>query len=367
MKFAVSREVLLKPLQHVAGVVERKQTMPVLANVLAVLDNSVLSITGTDMEVELVAKIPVAQEVGGEITIPAKKLFEITKSIPESSEIKFALDDQKIVIRAGRSRFSLATLPANDFPNLDEDIEAKRFQVSQKKLKHLIDRTAFAMALQDVRYYLNGLLVEADAGRLRCVATDGHRMSLCECELISSEINQKTQVILPRKGVLELSRLLEPVDDPVTVVIGGNHLKVEIGDVFFTTKLLDGKFPSYERVLPKGGEVSFVVNREEVRNALNRVSILSNEKYRSVRIRLEEGSMGVIANNPEQEEAEESVTVDYTGDSIDVGFNVSYLLDVMTVTKDESLRITLADTNRSALLEELNSDDCKYVVMPMKL
>lgn len=367
MKFTVSREVLLRPLQHVAGVVERRQTLPVLSNVLAVLDNNLLSITGTDSEVELVAKVPVNQEIAGEITIPAKKLLDICKSLPDSAEISFTQEDQKMVIKAGRSRFSLSTLPANDFPNLEDGPGTQKFTIAQKKFKRLIERTSFAMAQQDVRYYLNGLLVEISGSRFRCVATDGHRLALSDSELDDQSFDQLTKVIVPRKGILELARLMDPSDDLVSVALGANHIKVEIGDITFTSKLVDGKFPDYDRVLPKGGEISLVVDREEMKQALTRVSILSNEKYRGVRITLKEGNLEIIANNPEQEEAEENISVDYSGKEAEVGFNIAYLLDVMNVTKDEGVRITLADSNSSALLEELESNDSMYVVMPMRL
>ena len=367
MKFTVNREVLLKPLQHVAGVVERRQTLPVLSNVLAVLDNNRLSLTGTDLEVELVANIPVEQEVGGEITIPAKKLLEICKSLPDSADLKFSQDDQKMVIKAGRSRFSLSTLPANDFPNLEDGPGTQKFTIAQKKFKKLVERTSFAMAQQDVRYYLNGLLVEISGSRFRCVATDGHRLALSDCELENQSFDQTTQVIVPRKGILELARLMDQSDDLVTVNVGTNHIKVEIDDITFTSKLVDGKFPDYDRVLPKGGEISLVVDREEMKQALSRVSILSNEKYRGVRLTLGEGNLEIIANNPEQEEAEENVAIDYSGKEAEVGFNVAYLLDVMNVTKDEQIRMTLADSNSSALLEELENSDSMYVVMPMRL
>lgn len=367
MKFTVSREILLRPLQHVAGVVERRQTLPVLSNVLAVLDNNLLSITGTDSEVELVAKVPVNQEIPGEITIPAKKLLDICKSLPDSAEISFAQEDQKMVIKAGRSRFSLSTLPANDFPNLEDGPGTQKFTIAQKKFKRLIERTAFAMAQQDVRYYLNGLLVEISGSRFRCVATDGHRLALSDSELDDQSFDQLTKVIVPRKGILELARLMDPSDDLVSVALGSNHIKVEIGDITFTSKLVDGKFPDYDRVLPKGGEISLVVDREEMKQALTRVSILSNEKYRGVRITLAEGNLEIIANNPEQEEAEENISVDYSGKEAEVGFNIAYLLDIMNVTKDEGIRITLADSNSSALLEELENKDSMYVVMPMRL
>lgn len=367
MKFTINRETILRPLQYVAGVVERRQTLPVLANVLIILDNNELSLTGTDLEVEFVAKIPVdLMESAGETTVPAKKLLDICKSLPTEADIEFSVEEQKAVIKSGRSRFSLSTLPSTEFPNLEDGPGSLEFTIPQKRLKHLIDHTQFAMAQQDVRYYLNGMLVEICGQRLRSVATDGHRLALCDAEL-EQNFDQLTQVIVPRKGILELARLVSDSDDLIKVVIGTNHIKVTSGDITFTSKLVDGKFPDYDRVLPKGGDISIIADRETLKAAMARASILSNEKYRGVRLTLDDGQMTIVANNPEQEEAQEVISIDYNGKHLEVGFNVSYLLDVMTVTKDESVRITLADTNSSALIEEESNQDAMYVVMPMRL
>lgn len=368
MKFVISREALLKPLNLVAGVVERRQTLPILSNVMLVLDGNQLSITGTDLEVELVGRAQLSQDPtsGGEITVPARKLADICKSLPEASEIEFFLEDQRVVIRSGRSRFTLSTLSANDFPNVEEGPGAQDFTVKQGDLKRLIDRTSFAMAQQDVRYYLNGMLWEVQSGRLRVVATDGHRLAVCTLET-AVDTADKVQVILPRKGVVELARLLINESEDVKVVIGANHIRATTTEFTFTSKLVDGKFPDYERVLPKSSTKTIFGLRDELRQAFSRAAILSNEKYRGVRLQLTEGNLQIVANNPEQEEAEETVPVDYQGDSLEIGFNVSYLLDVLGVLSNQSVKISLSDSNSSALLEEAEESDSMYVVMPMRL
>jgi DNA polymerase-3 subunit beta len=367
MKFVVSREALLKPLQLVAGVVERRQTLPVLSNVLIVLNGDQLSLTGTDLEVEIIGRVHLEQAgESGEITVPARKLVDICRSLPDGSKIEFIQEDTRILVKSGRSRFTLSTLPASDFPNVEDSPGNLRFSCAQQEIKRLIERTAFAMAQQDVRYYLNGMLWEVRQDQLRVVATDGHRMAMCT-RAIAVETADVTQAILPRKGVLELSRLLDDSTAQVEVTMSGNHIRVTSVDYTFTSKLVDGKFPEYERVLPRGGNKTIIGSRIELKQAFGRTAILSNEKYRGVRLLLTDGLLTIVANNPEQEEAEEQVVVDYAGDSLEVGFNVSYLQDVTNVIQHENIKITLSDANSSALLEEPENSDSLYVVMPMRL
>ncbi|RYY77281.1 MAG: DNA polymerase III subunit beta [Gammaproteobacteria bacterium] len=367
MKFVVSRESLLKPLQLVAGVVERRQTLPVLSNVLIVLNGDQLSLTGTDLEVEIIGRVHLDQAgESGEITVPARKLVDICRSLPDSAKIEFFQEDSRVIVKSGRSRFTLSTLPASDFPNVEDSPGNLRFSCAQQEVKRLIERTAFAMAQQDVRYYLNGMLWEVRQDQLRVVATDGHRMAMCT-RAIAVETPDVVQAILPRKGVLELSRLLEDSTAQVEVTLSGNHIRVTSMDYTFTSKLVDGKFPEYERVLPRGGNKIIIGSRIELKQAFGRTAILSNEKYRGVRLLLSDGLLTIVANNPEQEEAEEQVVVDYAGDSLEVGFNVSYLQDVTNVIQHENIKITLSDANSSALLEEPDNSDSLYVVMPMRL
>lgn len=367
MKLSISRDQLLKPLQQVSGVVEKRQTLPVLANVLLVVDGGKLALTGTDLEVELVARAELAGEFGdGEITVPARKLLDICKSLPASAEIELKLDGQKLSLKSGKSRFTLTTLPANEFPNLEEGVGAFSFTISQKALKKLIDKTSFAMAQQDVRYYLNGMLFEVNAGLLRTVSTDGHRLAMCDAEA-RTDSNDRMQVIVPRKGVHELARLLTDDDGEVTITLGTNHVRATVGNVTFTSKLIDGKFPDYERVLPKGGDKIVLANREELRQSLQRASILSNEKYRGIRLQLTPDLLRIQANNPDQEEAEDDVTVEYNGSSLEIGFNVQYLLDVLGVLETATAKLTLGDANSSALMQDADNGSAVYVVMPMRL
>jgi DNA polymerase-3 subunit beta len=367
MKFTVSREALVKPLQLVAGVVERRQTLPVLANVLIVLEGNQLSLTGTDLEVEIVGRVQLENAgTDGEITVPAKKFLDICRSLPEGSQIGFELDNQKVTVKSGKSRFTLSSLPASEFPAVEQGTDDLTFSCLQSEIKRLIERTSFAMAQQDVRYYLNGMLWEVRPDALRVVATDGHRLAMCTRSM-DVAVNDVRQAILPRKGVIELSRLLTDTDDTVDLVLGSNHIRALTAGFTFTSKLVDGKFPDYERVLPRGGDKVVLGDRELLRQAFARTAILSNEKYRGVRFLLDNDSLTIVANNPEQEEAEEQVAINYTGDSLEVGFNVSYLQDVANVLDSQEIKITLSDSNSSALLQEPENDDSAYVVMPMRL
>ncbi|NRB37344.1 MAG: DNA polymerase III subunit beta [Pseudomonadales bacterium] len=370
MKFSVQREALLKSLTLVAGVVERRQTLAVLANVLFDVKGQTLSITGTDLEVEITGRVemegPASED--GQLTLPAKKLLDICKSLSDGSSISFELvENSKVKVSSGRSRFTLATLPANEFPNVEEgDINAE-FNILQGQLKRLIDRTAFAMAQQDVRYYLNGMLWEVTPQQLRTVATDGHRLALCDLQSDAINVAESTQIIVPRKGILELARSLINEDANVQVVFGHNHLRATTESFTFITKLVDGKFPDYQRVLPRGGNKTILGSRLGLREGFNRAAILSNEKYRGVRLMLSDDTLTIQANNPEQEEAEDSVAVEYSGDSLEIGFNVNYLIDVLSVLSGDTIKLTLADSNSSALLEEASDGDSVYVIMPMRL
>ncbi|MDG0971230.1 MAG: DNA polymerase III subunit beta [Porticoccaceae bacterium] len=365
MKFSLSREALLKPLQLVVGVVERRQTLPILSNVLLSLEGTRLSLTGTDLEVEIIGSTEVGVATDpGEVTVSARKFLDICRSLPEDAQVDFSSSDGKATLKSGRSKFTLATLPANEFPSVDEGEKSIGFEVQASMLKGLIEATSFAMAQQDVRYYLNGMLWELSTNKLRVVATDGHRMALCDgvCEV---EVGETLTAILPRKGIMELSRLLGEGD--VQVSMGSNHIRITGPDYCFTSKLVDGAYPDYDRVLPKGGDKLVTGDCAELKQAFSRTAILSNEKYRGVRILLSDGAIKMVANNPEQEEAEEEVTVNYVGDDLEIGFNVSYLLDVLNVLKGKDIRFTLSDSNSSALVEDDGDGSAVYVVMPMRL
>jgi DNA polymerase-3 subunit beta len=367
MKFSTNREALLRSLQLVTGVVERRQTLPVLANLLVVARDGAISLTGTDLEVELVAVengVDVQQE--GEITIPARKLADIWRSLPEDAEVSVEVSGDRATVRSGRSRFTLATLPAQDFPKVESGQDDTEFKLEQSALRELLEQVSFSMAQQDVRYFLNGMLLEVTPQHLRTVATDGHRlaMSTLDGKGVGSD---RIQAIVPRKGVLEVTRLLNDGEDDVLVQLGSNHLRVTQGPYTLTTKLVDGKFPDYEKVVPKDLGRTITGDRDSLRQAFQRVSILSNEKYRGVRMVIEGELMVIQANNPEQEEAEEQVAVDYEGDRMEIGFNVSYLQDVLNVLETEQIQLSVSDANSSALIEGMGKDDAVYVVMPMRL
>jgi DNA polymerase-3 subunit beta len=366
MKFTVTRDALLKPLNLVAGVVERRQTLPILANVLIGVEGNLLSLTGTDLEVELLGKVSLdGATVDGDITVPARKLLDIVKSLPDDSVISVEVEDQRAIIKSGRSRFTLSTLPASEFPNVEQGSASLEFDVLQRNLKTLIDKTAFAMAQQDVRYYLNGMLWEIKDGIFRVVATDGHRLALSTQSGITA--SEEKQVILPRKGVLELSRLLIEEDESIHLAFGDTHLRATTQAFTFTSKLVDGKFPDYDRVLPKGSDKEVVAERDVLKQALARAAILSNEKYRGIRMQFSAGDLRIVANNPEQEEAEDVVAIEYAGDTLEIGFNVSYLLDIMNVVSGPKVKFSLLDANSSALLEDNDDGNSLYVVMPMRL
>ena len=366
MRFSLQREVFLKPLAQVVNVVERRQTLPVLANLLVQVKSGQLSLTGTDLEVEMVSRVAVDDAQDGETTIPARKLFEIVRALPDGSKVTVSQTAEKITVQAGRSRFTLASLPANDFPSIDEVEATERVRVPEAALKELIERTAFAMAQQDVRYYLNGLLFDLRESSLRCVATDGHRLALCEAPL-DAGASTKRQIIVPRKGVTELQRLLEGGEREVELEMGRSHLRVKRDDVTFTSKLIDGRFPDYEAVIPIGADKEVRIDREVLRASLQRAAILSNEKYRGVRIEVSPGQLKISAHNPEQEEAQEEVEADTRVSDLAVGFNVNYLLDALSALRDETVVVALRDANSSALVREASNERCRHVVMPLRL
>ncbi|MBN6150520.1 DNA polymerase III subunit beta [Xanthomonas sp. AmX2] len=366
MRFTLQREAFLKPLAQVVNVVERRQTLPVLANFLVQVQNGQLSLTGTDLEVEMVSRIAVEDAQDGETTIPARKLFEIIRALPDGSRITVSQSGDKVTVQAGRSRFTLATLPANDFPSVDEVEATERVAVPEAALKELIERTAFAMAQQDVRYYLNGLLFDLRDQTLRCVATDGHRLALCETELENAG-GAKRQIIVPRKGVTELQRLLEGGDREVELEVGRSHVRVKRDDVTFTSKLIDGRFPDYEAVIPIGADREVKLDREALRASLQRAAILSNEKYRGVRVEVSPGQLKISAHNPEQEEAQEEIEADTKVSDLAIGFNVNYLLDALSALREEFIVIQLRDANSSALVREASSSKSRHVVMPLRL
>ncbi len=366
MKIIAKREAILGPLQAVIGVVERKQTMPILANVLLSAKGGKLSITATDLEVELVATSEVDVQRAGEITLPGRKLLDICRALPEGTDITLTLDGERMKVQARKSRFTLSTLPAAEFPTVEEINAEQTLQVQQQDFKRLLDKTHFSMAQQDVRYYLNGLLLETSAKTLKAVATDGHRLALCEIELPGGG-KPGHQVIVPRKGVLELQRILANEPTELAVSIGSNHLRVQIGEIRFTSKLIDGRFPEYGRVIPNSPPRVIASIRDDLSSALQRAKILANEKYRGIRFALKPNALVIQAHNPEQEEAEEEVEVAYEGEEIEIGFNVDYLLQALAAVDSAEVHVGLTDGNSSCLIRAAQDGSARYVVMPMRL
>ncbi|MEQ9452942.1 MAG: DNA polymerase III subunit beta [Pseudomonadales bacterium] len=367
MKFTIEREQLLKTLQLVTGVVERRQTLPVLANLLIKAADNRIELTGTDLEVQLVAECEAQVEQPGEATLPARKLADIWRSLADGAQVSVSVEGDKAIVKSGRSRFSLATLPAADFPKVPGGDADVSLTVNQSVLRGLIDDVSFAMAQQDVRYFLNGMLLEVTDGHLRAVATDGHRLAMSTNSDVTGGSDKRVQVIIPRKGVLEVSRLLDGESDTVELQLGGNHLEVSVGVYKLTTKLVDGQFPDYEKVIPADTSRKLQGDRETLRHAFQRASILSNEKYRGVRLLIDGELLTIQANNPEQEEAEEIVPIEFNGEQMEIGFNVSYLLDVLGVLDTDQVQLSVSDANSSALIEGIGHDSAVYVVMPMRL
>ncbi|ELB2162561.1 DNA polymerase III subunit beta [Vibrio parahaemolyticus] len=366
MKFTIERSHLIKPLQQVSGALGGRPTLPILGNLLIKVEENVLSMTATDLEVELVSKVTLEGDFeAGSITVPSRKFLDICRGLPDDAIITFVLEGDRVQVRSGRSRFSLATLPANDFPNIEDWQSEVEVSLSQADLRTLIDKTQFSMANQDVRYYLNGMLFEIDGTTLRSVATDGHRMAVSQTQL-DADFAQK-QIIVPRKGVQELVKLMDAPEQPVVLQIGSSNVRAEVNNFIFTSKLVDGRFPDYRRVLPQHTNKTLIASCDELRQAFSRAAILSNEKFRGVRVNLAGSEMRITANNPEQEEAEEMLDVTFEGDPIEIGFNVSYVLDVLNTLRCEKVQVSMSDANASALIENADDDSAMYVVMPIRL
>ncbi len=365
MKFSASRESILKPLQAVIGVVERRQTMAILSHVLLRVEGNRLSITATDLEVELIAETDVESKASGEVTVPGRKFYDICRALPDSCTVEVSVSGARLTLKAGRSRFTLSTLQAGDFPLVEEIAGQHSIELKQEDLHWLIEKTQFSMAQQDVRYYLNGLLFETEGKVLRAVATDGHRLALAEIEL-EKKAPKDEQVIVPRKGVLELGRLLDG-EGKLSVILGSNHIRVDLEGVRLTSKLIDGRFPDYGRVVPGTTKNVVRADRDLLRQALQRTGILSNEKYRGIRLELGKGAVTVSANNPEQEEATETVEIAYDGDPMEIGFNVNYLQDALAAVTSSEVELHVTDANSSCLIVSPESNHVKYVVMPMRL
>lgn len=366
MHIHISREELLKPLAHVVAVIERRQALPILANVAMSVNDGVLRLTGTDLEIELVATTATSTSSAGAMTVPGRKLYDICRALPPEAMVEIRQEGDKAQIKSGKSRFTLTTLPAADFPSVEGGGWQAELRVDQQDLKQVIDRTHFCMAHQDVRYYLNGLLLELDGKRLRAVATDGHRMGLSEVEL-TEPIAVPRQVIVPRKGVLEIGRFLTASEDPALLSLSNNHVRISVQDLTLTSKLIDGRFPDYQQVLPVNYQRIVRARRATLREALLRAAILANEKYRGVRLTARPGILLITAHNPEQEEAQEEIAITYDGEEIEVGFNVNYVMEALAGLDSEEVELHINDAHSSCALLAPGRTDTRYVVMPMRL
>ncbi|HNC68434.1 MAG TPA: DNA polymerase III subunit beta [Thauera aminoaromatica] len=363
-----TRDALLAPLQSVAGIVEKRHTLPILSNVLIEKHADQLTMLATDIEIQI--RTTTGGHIGGEdasITVGARKLQDILRALPDTAEISLTLDDKRLTVKAGRSRFQLQTLPAADYPRLNPPTDAAaHLSIGQRTFKRQLAQVAYAMAQQDIRYYLNGLLLIAEGNELRMVATDGHRLAYAASDL-EAPVEQRTEAILPRKTVLELARQLADSDDPLEILLAGNQAVFRFGPIELVTKLIDGKFPDYERVIPTAHPKLIHFARQPLLSALQRAAILTNEKFRGVRMVLEDGVLRIASTNAEQEEAMDELEIDYQGDKLDIGFNVTYLLDVLNNLSSETVDWRFNDGNSSALITLPGNDKFKYVVMPMRI
>lgn len=366
MQIKINRETLLKPLMNVTSIVERRHTLPILSNLLLEAKDNHIQLTATDLEMQI--SLNVANNFSGELstTISAKKFLDICRSLPESADIDMVTNDSRMTVKADKSRFNLQTLPAADYPVMTKASgQGVNITISQTALKKLLKQVEFAMAQQDIRYYLNGLLLEVVGDSLNVVGTDGHRLSFSSMTL--NKNYDKTEVIVPRKTVVELIKLLNDSDEEITIEINAGQVNFTFSDIRLISKVIDGKFPDYHRVIPTGHQNTFSVNRLAVLTAMQRASILSNEKYRGIRMVLSQHQLKLISTNTEQEEAEEELEIEYAKDSLDIGFNVTYLIDVLNNVSDESVNFSFADANSSCLITVPTDTNYKYVVMPMRI
>jgi DNA polymerase-3 subunit beta len=362
-----SRDQFLTPLQSVCGIVEKRHTLPILSNVLIEKMGERLMLLATDIEMQIRTSTVSSGTEAAAITVAARKLQDILRSLPDNAEVSLTLDERRLQLKAGKSRFNLQTLPAEDFPRMAEASgKTAALRLTQKQFKRQLALVQYAMAQQDIRYYLNGLLLVAQGSELRLVATDGHRLAFASEDLGGTQ-EERLEVILPRKTVLELSRQLADNDEPLEIALTPAQARFSFGNVEFVSKLIDGKFPDYERVIPQHQGKIIKLDRALFQHSLQRAAILTNEKFRGVRLVLSPGSLKILSTNAENEEAQEEIEIDYAGDGLDVGFNVNYLLDVLANIATDAIEVRLADSNSSALIMLPNNERFKYVVMPMRI
>ncbi|MFU8789819.1 MAG: DNA polymerase III subunit beta [Methylobacter sp.] len=366
MKFIINREEILLPLQQIVSVIEKRQTMPILSNVLMVIEEDQLTLTGTDLEIQIIAKINIAAMSPGSITVPARKFLDICRLLPNGAEIKFELQEDKVKIASSRSRFSLSCLPADNYPEFAESELENQLFINAGKFKKALDKTVFCMANQDVRYYLNGLLFNVSNSKLKLVASDGHRLSIYEDNL-DQATGFEARIILPRKGVLELSRLLDDPEAELKVEFSTNNIRVSIKNLIFSAKLVDSKYPDFGKVFQQEFFNKMLIQKQILKEALTRVAILSNEKFKGVTFDITPDSLKISTHNPEHDEAEEELMIEYSGEPLTIAFNAQYLLDAVSNLDSDMAVLTIASNASSCFIDE--PDDCgyKFIVMPMRL
>jgi len=366
MKLSTSRENLLAPLQQIVGVIERRQTLPILGNVLLKLHSGYLEFTGTDLEVQLITRIAVESTDEGSITVSARKLLELCRLLPERSPVAIDCREERFHLQSGRSRFVLATMPAENYPEFDTGAADRRLMLPSRVLRRAMEKTLFAMGLQDVRYYLNGLLFEVEGDTIRTIASDGHRLALFEDDAAPLGV-ESAQAIIPRKGALELCRLLGDDDTPVAIELSSNSVRILINELCFASKLIEGRYPDYRRVMPSQTTRKVLADKGGLKSALTRISVLSSEKFRGVVVEIEAGALRLRTQNPEHEEGEEEIPIELEGEPFSVGFNAFYLLEAVNNIESDEVSLSFADANSSCLVEDRDDRRFRYIVMPVRL
>lgn len=371
MKLSLTKEILVEPLSLLNSIAQSKQTLAILSNVLINIHPDKLRVTATDLELELSIEIPYESQFESDFTIPCRKLFDIVRNLPDGSNVNFNFKDNKVNISSGKSRFVLSTLPAENFPNLDPIGTSSNFTIKSSVLKNCLENTEFCMASKDVRYYLNGLLFELSDGTLKTVATDGHRLAFYETDSIDN-LNDipdgaKLQFLIPRKTILELLKILGESEQEVKINVTPNFVKFNFENSEFSTKLIDSKFPEYRRVIPNNTNLSVAVNRLELKESLTRAAVLSTEKFKAIRLEFSKNHLLATIHNPEHEEAEEEIIINYNGEDFSIGFNINYLVDVLSRVKDDEIIFNFTETYNSCLLFGNSNENPVYVVMPMRL
>ena len=366
MNFIINREQLLFPLQQIVSVIEKRQTMPILSNVLLVVNENGLVLTGTDLEIQLIAQVNLDSFEIGEITVPARKFLDIVRLLPNEAEIKIELLNDKMKITSGRSRFSLSTLSADSYPEFSESELENQFLINAGKMKKALDKTVFCMANQDVRYYLNGLLLHISNSKLKLVASDGHRLSIYE-DNIGEATGYEARIILPRKGVLELTRLLDDEEAELNIQFSNSNIRIHVKNLIFSAKLVDAKYPDFSKVFEQSFFNQIQIQRQLLKDALTRVAILANEKFKGITFNVSDGLLKLNSHNPEHDEADEELIIEYKGEPLSIAFNSQYLLDAVSNLDSELAVLTIASNASSCFVEEPEQQAYKFIVMPMRL